>query len=250
MTNRDGATMHLGPAATADPNRQCGLHSARLACRCGGFKFIRRRSNWVWRSDSSLVGWLGPIARRKGVSAALNNHRNIYAPIATCMTHSQNGQNLMKSYYKFILLILALGMNGCALPLQPAVIADISDSALTVQQNMRTPMEAVVAEAERGCALFSKAATPISTRCINDSCAPRLHLFACTGPLAVRSVPSAPIAASPTPVPPSAQPRQSRSPPPPPTVSEPQPQRSPPRPARTRSTPGAGSDFEVYTFEE
>ena len=63
---------------------------------------------------------------------------------------------------------------GCS---RPAVIADIEEDKVIVQQGLLTSMEAVMAEAERGCALHGRRAQPISTRPTPNYVT--LHLFAC-----------------------------------------------------------------------
>jgi hypothetical protein len=67
------------------------------------------------------------------------------------------------------------GINANDVP-QPAVISAISESSLTVVQKSRTTLKAVAAEAERGCALYNKTATPVSNRCFDDYCS---YLYVC-----------------------------------------------------------------------
>ena len=155
------------------------------------------------------------------------------------------------------------------------VIADISDSAIVVQQLMTTPMADVVAEAERGCALYGKKSKQLSYTCVDGYCFTKRHLFACTGPMPVRSVPAAPSTHLPTPMSAAAQAPQSRVPdtalpvrntqpvalPPPPAgepvAAAPRPPPvaayvPPPRPTtpQTAAEPAEASGFEVHAFEE
>jgi hypothetical protein len=71
-------------------------------------------------------------------------------------------------------LLLALG--GCA---TPAVISDISDSAVRVQGDIYTPSSAILTEAHRGCGLYGKLPTAISSRQTGPYGAYREHLLAC-----------------------------------------------------------------------
>jgi hypothetical protein len=65
---------------------------------------------------------------------------------------------------------------GCA---APATISNISDSALTVTGNARTPLPEVEAKAREGCGLYGKSATPISRQCYDQYCVNVAYLFAC-----------------------------------------------------------------------
>ena len=69
---------------------------------------------------------------------------------------------------------------GCSS--DPAVIAGISDTEVTIRQAASTPASAVMAEASEGCALYGKTATPVSYTCSENGCRTKFHLFACTRP--------------------------------------------------------------------
>ena len=71
-------------------------------------------------------------------------------------------------------VVTVLILAGCK---SPAIIADIETDKVIVQQDLFTPMDAVFAEAERGCALHGRRAQPISTRAAPNYV--KLHLFAC-----------------------------------------------------------------------
>ncbi len=84
-----------------------------------------------------------------------------------------------------VMLAAALGagvalLGGCSS--EPAVIAGISDTEVTIRQASGTPDSAVTAEASEGCALYGKTATPINYTCSSSGCRTRFHLFACTTP--------------------------------------------------------------------
>jgi hypothetical protein len=69
---------------------------------------------------------------------------------------------------------------GCSS--DPAVIAGISDTEVTIRQAASTPASAVMAEASEGCALYGKTATPVNYTCSENGCRTKFHLFACTTP--------------------------------------------------------------------
>ena len=53
---------------------------------------------------------------------------------------------------------------------QPAVISDVSDSSVKVMSYLRTPKEAVRAEANRACGTYGKTAEPLSYQCMDQYC--------------------------------------------------------------------------------
>jgi hypothetical protein len=146
----------------------------------------------------------------------------------------------MRNRLHFAVFLL---LSGCA---QPAVITDISDSSVTIQQTAFTKPESVTAEANRGCALYGKTALPLSTRCLDAYCTARLNLFACAGPNVVRGVDQMPArpagsAATQPPVPmPAYQPTQ---PPPQPAALAPPQQNAVQTPAALPGTPAANDAF-------
>ena len=83
---------------------------------------------------------------------------------------------------------------GCST--DPAVIAGISDTEVTIRQSSGTPDEAVIAEASEGCALYGKTAAPINYTCSSDGCRTKFHLFACTAPAAATAPATAPALAT------------------------------------------------------
>lgn len=62
---------------------------------------------------------------------------------------------------------------------QPAVISDINDSSVKVMSYLRTPKEAVRAEANRACGTYGKTAQPISYQCMDEYCWTKQVLYAC-----------------------------------------------------------------------
>jgi len=70
---------------------------------------------------------------------------------------------------------LILLIAGCA----PAVISDISDSALKVRTGLGTKEADILAEARRGCGLYGKTPVSISWRCLDQYCFEKEWLFAC-----------------------------------------------------------------------
>ena len=76
-----------------------------------------------------------------------------------------------------IIVIVGLVLAGCAAA--PAVISDISDSSLKVQGGMGTTDAMIMAEARRGCGLYSKTPVRISHQCVDEYCIRKSVLFAC-----------------------------------------------------------------------
>lgn len=68
---------------------------------------------------------------------------------------------------------------GCA---APVVIADIEHDKVVVQANRYTSVDAVRAEAAKGCALHGRTAVPISRRLVGAYNERALYLFACRKP--------------------------------------------------------------------
>ena len=61
----------------------------------------------------------------------------------------------------------------------PAVISDISDSALTVQAGTGTTRADIEAQAVEGCGLYDREPVEISQRCLDEYCFRKAILFAC-----------------------------------------------------------------------
>lgn len=59
----------------------------------------------------------------------------------------------------------------------PAVIGDINDSSVKVVRGSDTPEPEIMAEAQRGCGIYGKAAVPVSRWEIEGG--KSTHLFAC-----------------------------------------------------------------------
>lgn len=78
--------------------------------------------------------------------------------------------------WKSLVALAALMTAACA---APAVISDISDSSLKLQANNYTPPAEILAEADRGCALYNKEPVRISERCMDGYCSYKEVLFAC-----------------------------------------------------------------------
>ena len=74
----------------------------------------------------------------------------------------------------FVPLLVLLA--GCA---APAIVSDISDSALKVQANVYTPMGEVLGAAREGCAIYDKTPVSISHTCQDQYCIRKEYLFAC-----------------------------------------------------------------------
>ena len=73
-------------------------------------------------------------------------------------------------------LAFASTLGACA---APAVIADISDSAVRVQGNQYTENDAYMAEANRGCGLYGKSPMPLSETHTGPYSSVKQVLFAC-----------------------------------------------------------------------
>lgn len=113
----------------------------------------------------------------------------------------------------------ALLLAGCSA--EPAVIAGISESEVTIRQTSGTPDSAVTAEASEGCALYGRIPTHLRYTCGESGCRTKFHVFACTAPALAGTAPAAP---APDPAAAAvAQPAQPPQPllPPPPSPSPP-----------------------------
>ena len=90
---------------------------------------------------------------------------------------------------KLMILLCAIILIGCIPHIQdPPTISDISDSAATIEsfaiRYKEWDMEAIFAEATRGCNLYKKKAVALSSRCVeradNGVCVAKKFLFACS----------------------------------------------------------------------
>ena len=84
--------------------------------------------------------------------------------------------------------MILLALAACAKRQQPAVISDVSEDKVIVQQQPNTSMADVIDKANQGCALHGRQSRAVSVRCIKipgtlqelaGSCNYRMHLFAC-----------------------------------------------------------------------
>lgn len=85
------------------------------------------------------------------------------------------------------ILLALLVLAACA---APAVISDISDSALRIQVNALTPPAEIAQRARDGCAIYGKEPVAISSRCVGGNCDYHELLFACRAPSAGSAVTS------------------------------------------------------------
>ena len=93
----------------------------------------------------------------------------------------------MKLSGTIITLALASSLLGC-LPTPPPAISDIRESMVKVQASLigypgKVDVDAVQAEAKRGCALYERVETLISERCVSfdgGTCRVKEFLFTCS----------------------------------------------------------------------
>jgi hypothetical protein len=78
---------------------------------------------------------------------------------------------------KKVLLLCGFVLAGCG---TSAVISDINDSAVHVQVQGNVQDPKVLAEANRGCQRYGKAAQYVSHRCLDGYCINKDVLFTCS----------------------------------------------------------------------
>lgn len=74
-------------------------------------------------------------------------------------------------------ILAALAVTGCA----SAVISDIATDKVKVVA-VGDDAKLIMAEAEKGCAIYKRKPVPISSRCIASYCSQKEYLFACQEP--------------------------------------------------------------------